>query len=258
MESPGEYLRRERELRGVSLEEIHRATRVPMRILEALEADRYDELPHQAFVKGYIKAYCKHIGLDETDTILRYEMYQREVSLKVMPADREEAKVRRTPSVLESRNLVAGLVVLGVVMIVLFYVFTRGPGGHAPVVTGPVKEAPEKAVREVPEEKAAMAPENPPAAPEKVPAVTEAAPSGHVLTVTASEDVWIEAAIDDGEPFDVLLRDGESVRWEAAGRIRLKIGNAAGAALTFDGRRLPPLGEHGEVVRITLPASAGE
>jgi len=46
---------------------MHEAIRVPIKSLEALEADRYDSLPHPAFVKGYIKACCKELGLDEND-----------------------------------------------------------------------------------------------------------------------------------------------------------------------------------------------
>lgn len=78
MESPGEYLRRERELRGVSLTKIFEATRVPMRFLEAIEADSLEGLPHKAFVKGFIRSYCKVLGLDENDAVLRYEVYLKE------------------------------------------------------------------------------------------------------------------------------------------------------------------------------------
>lgn len=78
MESPGEYLKRERDLRGVSLGKIFEATRVPMKFLEAIEADKFDGLPHKAFVKGFIRSYCKALGLDETDAVLRYEVFLRE------------------------------------------------------------------------------------------------------------------------------------------------------------------------------------
>ncbi|MBZ0221368.1 MAG: DUF4115 domain-containing protein [Candidatus Methylomirabilis sp.] len=78
MESPGEYLKRERELRGVSLTKIFEATRVPMKFLEAIEADRTEGLPHKAFVKGFIRSYCKVLGLDENDAVLRYEVYLKE------------------------------------------------------------------------------------------------------------------------------------------------------------------------------------
>jgi len=75
MDSPGTCIKRERELRGFTLKDVHEATRIPEKNLRALEADDFDALPQQAFVKGYIKACCKYMGLDETDLVLRYELY---------------------------------------------------------------------------------------------------------------------------------------------------------------------------------------
>ena len=78
MESPGEYLRREREMRRVSLQNIREATRIPMKFLEAIEADKYEGLPHATFIKGFIRSYCKVLGVDETDAVLRFEIFLKE------------------------------------------------------------------------------------------------------------------------------------------------------------------------------------
>src|SRR5574340_653189 len=86
MESPGEYLKRERELRRASLTSLFEATRIPLKYLEAIEADDYESLPHPTFVKGFIKSYCKYLGLDETDAVLRYEIYMKERSDKAEPS----------------------------------------------------------------------------------------------------------------------------------------------------------------------------
>lgn len=95
MESPGEYLRRERELRGVSLGKIYDATRVPMKYLVALEADEYDTMPHPTFIKGYIKTYCKALGLDETDAVLRFEVFLREKNEKEHPEEYRRANQKK-------------------------------------------------------------------------------------------------------------------------------------------------------------------
>ena len=95
MESPGEYLRRERELRGVSIGKIYEATRVPIKYLEALEADEYDSMPHPTFVKGYIKTYCKALGLDETDAVLRFEVFLREKNEKEHPEEYRRGNLRK-------------------------------------------------------------------------------------------------------------------------------------------------------------------
>ena len=59
----GHYLRGERELRQVSLAEIANATKVPLRTLEALEAGRWDDLPATIFVRGFVRAYARQLGI---------------------------------------------------------------------------------------------------------------------------------------------------------------------------------------------------
>lgn len=64
MASFGETLKRERELREISLRQISEATKINIRYLEALEQNRFDALPGGLFNKGFIRAYANFIGLD--------------------------------------------------------------------------------------------------------------------------------------------------------------------------------------------------
>lgn len=68
----GSTLRRERELRGVSLEEVAQTTRIPMVMLLALEADEYPKLPGEVFVRGFLQSYAKTLGLDPRPLVARY------------------------------------------------------------------------------------------------------------------------------------------------------------------------------------------
>jgi transcriptional regulator with XRE-family HTH domain len=68
----GLYLKREREARNVSLEEIASATKIVPRYLEALEADRFDIMPGTFFIKGIIRTYARYLGLDEEEILSRY------------------------------------------------------------------------------------------------------------------------------------------------------------------------------------------
>src|SRR5216684_726101 len=70
MSSVGSYLRERREVRGVSLKEMARATRVRERYLEALEADEFSELPAGVFTKGFIRACCQVLS-EPPDEALR-------------------------------------------------------------------------------------------------------------------------------------------------------------------------------------------
>jgi cytoskeletal protein RodZ len=71
----GEYLKNERELRNISLEEMAGLTRINIRYLEAIEDNDFDIIPAETFVKGFIRSYAKCIGLDEDDVILTYEYF---------------------------------------------------------------------------------------------------------------------------------------------------------------------------------------
>lgn len=68
----GEDLAREREHRGVSLYKITQTTKISTRHLEALEQDRFDQLPGGVFNKGIVRAYARVCGLDEEAWVERY------------------------------------------------------------------------------------------------------------------------------------------------------------------------------------------
>jgi cytoskeletal protein RodZ len=68
----GEHLRREREMRGISLDEICSATRIGTRFLEALENERWEQLPGGIFNRGFVRAVAHHLGLDEENLIAEY------------------------------------------------------------------------------------------------------------------------------------------------------------------------------------------
>jgi cytoskeletal protein RodZ len=70
----GEHLRRERELRGVSLEEISAATRISTRFLEAIENDQWDQLPGGVFNRGFIRSIARFLGLDEDNLVAEYAL----------------------------------------------------------------------------------------------------------------------------------------------------------------------------------------
>jgi len=70
----GEHLKREREMRGVSLEEISTATRISLRFLEALEREQWNLLPGGIFNRGFIRAIAHFLGLNEEDLIAEYAL----------------------------------------------------------------------------------------------------------------------------------------------------------------------------------------
>ena len=74
----GEHLKREREMRGVSLEEISAATRISVRFLEALENEQWERLPGGIFNRGFIRSVARFLGLDEENLVAEYAMETHE------------------------------------------------------------------------------------------------------------------------------------------------------------------------------------
>ncbi|MDX2055919.1 MAG: helix-turn-helix domain-containing protein [Polyangiaceae bacterium] len=77
MATLGTYLREHRESRRMSVEEIARATRVPASSLERLESDRFDELPGEVFVRGFLKSYARAVGLNPDEVLARFTASRR-------------------------------------------------------------------------------------------------------------------------------------------------------------------------------------
>src|SRR5271169_3554324 len=82
----GEHLKREREMRGVSLEEVSAATRISTRFLEAIENEHWDLLPGGVFNRGFIRSVARFLGLDEDSMVAEYALETRgRVDVGVVP-----------------------------------------------------------------------------------------------------------------------------------------------------------------------------
>jgi cytoskeletal protein RodZ len=85
MDSVGQHLRQQREAKAMSIEEVARATRVPMSSVERLESDQFDELPGEVFVRGFMRSYARAVGLDPDDVLARYTASRRVAWVTPLP-----------------------------------------------------------------------------------------------------------------------------------------------------------------------------
>jgi cytoskeleton protein RodZ len=70
--SLGEYLRSEREKRGITIEQLASATKISVKVLHSLEADHYVDLPAKPFIRGFVTSYARFIGLDPKEVLIRF------------------------------------------------------------------------------------------------------------------------------------------------------------------------------------------
>jgi cytoskeletal protein RodZ len=94
----GEHLKREREMRGVSLEEISLATRIAPRFLAALESEQWEKLPGGVFNRGFIRSVAHYLGLDEDSMVAEYALHTKgrpEPGVVADPPDKPESQWRQ-------------------------------------------------------------------------------------------------------------------------------------------------------------------
>lgn len=68
----GRYLQVQRELRGLTLEDIARQTKIPPTLIAALEAGQSERFPERVFVLNYIRSYATVVGLSPDDAVNRF------------------------------------------------------------------------------------------------------------------------------------------------------------------------------------------
>ncbi len=118
-ETIGEYLKRERELRQITLEEVVNGTKIALQRLRQLENDQLEEMPAEIFVRGFIRGYAEFIGLNPDEVLLRYEeelnaLREKEAADVGTVYHFEEIKPRRH--------------VLGIIVAVLIFFAIAGTG----------------------------------------------------------------------------------------------------------------------------------
>jgi cytoskeletal protein RodZ len=112
MPSVGQFLREERAQRGMSVEEVSRATRVPVSSVERIESDRFDELPGEVFVRGFLKSYARALGLPPDEVLARYTASRRVVWVTPLPLT--------TPTQRPARGRRFGVAIAFVLLLILF------------------------------------------------------------------------------------------------------------------------------------------
>jgi cytoskeletal protein RodZ len=124
MDSIGRYLRRTREAQAMSLEEVSRATRIPVASIERIEGDHFDDLPGEVFVRGFLKAYARAVALPIEDVLARYTASRRVAWVTPLPV---AAPARR------SQGRRVGVAIAFVLLLILFTLalsIVLRPRGH--------------------------------------------------------------------------------------------------------------------------------
>ncbi len=278
----GERLQREREMRGITLDDIAEATKIGTRMLRALEEEQFDRLPGGIFNKGFVRAYARYLGIDEEQAVADYQSALKQSEPITEPArpSPSEDRIEVVDEEAESSRgwPVTALLVLLLVALALgggYWYNRRRVAQAESAITAPSPQAAVSSPAPSATEPAppAAAPANRPAKAATPPAGTQNAPkldkapglsapaaaapapekpSGFVLLVRAREDSWMSITADDKVILDGTLSAAQERSVRAQREIVLKTGNAGGLDLSLNGKALPSLGTAGQVRTVTI------
>ncbi len=250
MGSFGERLRREREMRSISLEEISESTKISRRHLEALESEDFNQLPGGIFNKGFVRAYARYLGIDEDQAVADYVAASDE---QPAPENQFPLEVREQPdpqlnpkrSRLPLAFALAALV--GVLVGYAFWVKSK------PRTT----EAAENRAPAHPAANVPSATPTPSAGAGQVvsqPAHVNAqvVSRSFIVVVRAKEDSWVSITADGKSEMQKTLRAGKQKMVRAGKQIVLKTRNAGGIDVTYNGKPLGALGNENESRTMTF------
>src|SRR5262249_1921209 len=274
----GDRLRREREMRGITLDEITESTKISRRHLEALEGEHFDQLPGGVFNKGFVRAYARFLGIDEDQAVAEYSAASNEqpepedkFPLEIHEQPNRELNPRRSPL-----PLVFGVAALvGVLMGYFFWLKSRPHGSEAAQQPGPQTSVVHDAVpakstsqptavqqnqdapAHVAPAAAIAAPERPAQANTAPPASTEKkqADKTFVVLVKAKEDSWVSIVADGKSVMQRVLIADRQKKVKAAKQIVVRTGNAGGIDVTFNGKSLGAIGNENEPRTLTFNAT---
>jgi len=224
--SLGQRLRREREQRGISLDEISLSTKIGTRFLLAMEEDKFDKLPGGVFNKGFIRAYARRVGIDEEQAVADYLDAVRETA----PANELETSPEVFPVLLPevAKKSVAEQIPWGVLASLLLAV------ALASCVWSYYR-------RPLPRP-----------GPYRVPTVSKS--SSFLVSIKAREDSWISITADGKVILDQILVAPAEKSVQAQKEVVIKAGNAGGLEFSFNGTKLPPQGDYGQVKSLNFGA----
>ncbi len=126
MESVGSLLKHHRDLRQMSLPEVSRVTRIPVGTLASIESDRFDELPGEVFVRGFLKSFAVAVGAAPDEILARYTSSRRVAIVTPLPVTSPVKAVRDGGKRL-------GVAIAFVVLLILFTLalsIVLKPRGH--------------------------------------------------------------------------------------------------------------------------------
>lgn len=244
----GDWLRRQREMREISLRDIADRTKISLRYLQAMEDDRFDLLPAPIFAKGFLREYARYVGLSPDEVVNHYLSVQQQGAAQeegTKEGVRKDATLagQRPARPKPVRNWTYGLflalavlILIGLVAALAWYAEHRRDDPAADVTPPPIAAPP------APEAVAVSAPLP---TPEKPRAPLE-------VTLDFTSACWVEVMADGRRVLAQEMAQGESLPVEAQQSVQITLGDTGAAEIQVNGLSYPLNGRNGEVRELVI------
>jgi len=235
MASLGQELRRERELRGISLQEISDSTKISLRYLRALEEDHLDVLPGRFFTKSIIRAYAQYCGLEEEAVLNKYHE-ETQLKEQILEEEKKKNKTGKAFTLDLKRIMPYGLtlILLSIVILSILYLF-------------PTKERTSLLdFTDIPETLFTR---------DQIPPPLDAFsaqffPEERIFfNINFVEKTWLQLYVDGRLTINGLKYPGDKAEVKAFREIVLHLGNAGGVTYSLNNELGKPFGSSGDVVK---------
>ena len=250
MDMVGNLLATERKKRGLEIIDVEQATGIRSAYLKALEEARYDCLPGEVYVKGFIRNYGNFLGLNGAHLVHLYADSIREINKapELAPSPTQNRTTARTDR--KNWKLISTVVVILLVLISAWGVYAWQKKVASPPPAIPSRQV-QPAVSTTP-------PVAAPPSPSTTPAVIPQAVSSSkalVLIAKFNDRCWTSVIADGKALYEGIPRIGDTLTWEADRQLTVNFGNAGAVELTLNGQPVGKLGERGDVVVKTFNAN---
>jgi cytoskeletal protein RodZ len=264
----GEKLRRERESRRITLDQIAEATKISSRNLRALEEENFAILPGGIFNKGFVRSYARFLGINEDKAVADYLAAAGEK----LPADKIEGggipdpppKPRKPEPKKDAPSgafWVTATVLLGVALGLGGWKYYKQYLGERAVRAARVEKvdaitpalpAPteSEAVEGAPTvadtiQQGTLTPASVPTQPAPESRAIEPAKTSLVLQVSVNQDSWMKLTVDGSLAVEEMVKAGTVRSYRGVREISVVAGNAGGVDLSLNGHKVDPLGPEG-------------
>ncbi|MFH1854728.1 MAG: RodZ domain-containing protein [Candidatus Omnitrophota bacterium] len=256
----GKTLKKAREVKHLSIEEVSERTRIPKKIIRAMEEDRTAEVCSEFYVRGFIRTYAKFLGCEEEKAIKEYlGSSGRKKEKPLLSLDKEKAHgnwfIRHRKNIAIVLLVIFGIWILGL-GVTQAGKFLKSVSMKYKTQAAHKKEIKKEAKKEDkgPKTVKTAAPVKE-AKEEKTQEIAKADSKnteGVELEILAHSSTWIQVESDNSLLFKGIFKKGYSDTWRAKKEIRLELGNAGVVTLKLNGKDMGSPGGKGEKKTIVV------